>query len=48
MTPQCQIPGSVLDRPSEVAFAPDGRMFFADDQGGGVYWIAPLVLARPN
>jgi glucose/arabinose dehydrogenase len=48
MTPQCQIPGSVLDRPSEVAFAPDGRMFFADDQGGGVYWIAPASLARPN
>ena len=47
-TPSCQIPGSVLDRPSDVTFAPDGRMFFADDQGGGVYWIAPRSLARPN
>jgi glucose/arabinose dehydrogenase len=40
--------GSVLDRPSDVTFAPDGRMFFADDQGGGVYWVAPNSLARPN
>jgi glucose/arabinose dehydrogenase len=40
--------GSVLERPSDVTFAPDGRMFFADDQGGGVYWIAPASLARPN
>jgi glucose/arabinose dehydrogenase len=40
--------GSVLDRPSDVTFAPDGRMFFADDQGGGVYWIAPASLARTN
>jgi glucose/arabinose dehydrogenase len=48
LIPGCQIAGSVLDRPSEVAFAPDGRMFFADDQGGGVYWIAPASLARPN
>jgi glucose/arabinose dehydrogenase len=47
-TPGCQIPGSVLDRPSDVAFAPDGRMFFADDQGNGVYWIAPASLPRPN
>jgi glucose/arabinose dehydrogenase len=40
--------GSILDRPSDVAFAPDGRMFFADDQGGGVYWVAPNSLTRPN
>jgi glucose/arabinose dehydrogenase len=38
--------GSALDRPSDVAFAPDGRMFFADDQGGGVYWVAPATLPR--
>jgi glucose/arabinose dehydrogenase len=40
--------GSVLDRPSDVTFAPDGRLFFADDQGGGVYWIAPASLPRSN
>jgi glucose/arabinose dehydrogenase len=40
--------GSLLDRPADVAFAPDGRMFFADDQGGGVYWVAPTSLTRPN
>jgi glucose/arabinose dehydrogenase len=33
--------GTVLDRPSDVVFGPDGRMFFADDQAGHVYWIAP-------
>jgi glucose/arabinose dehydrogenase len=31
---------SGLQRPSDVAFAPDGRLFVADDQGGGIYWIA--------
>ncbi|MEO6603534.1 MAG: hypothetical protein ABIQ16_26860 [Polyangiaceae bacterium] len=35
--------GGVLERPADVAFAPDGRMFFADDQGGAVYWVAPDV-----
>jgi glucose/arabinose dehydrogenase len=40
--------GSVLDRPSDVAFAPDGRLFFADDHGGGVYWIAPASLPQRN
>jgi glucose/arabinose dehydrogenase len=33
--------GSALERPADVAFADDGRLFFADDQGGAVYWIAP-------
>jgi glucose/arabinose dehydrogenase len=37
--------GTPLDRPSDVAFSPDGRMFFADDQGGAVYWVAPVDLA---
>jgi glucose/arabinose dehydrogenase len=46
--PQCQQTGSILDRPSDVAFAPDGRMFFADDQSGGVYWVAPASLRRPQ
>jgi glucose/arabinose dehydrogenase len=40
--------GSPLDRPSDVAFAADGRMFFSDDQGGNVYWVAPYGLQRPN
>jgi glucose/arabinose dehydrogenase len=40
--------GSALERPSDVAFSPDGRMFFADDQGGGIYWVAPANLARPK
>jgi glucose/arabinose dehydrogenase len=38
--------GTVLERPSEIAFAADGRLFFADDQGGAVYWMAPLELRR--
>ena len=33
-----------LRRPADVAFAPDGRMFFVDDIGGGVYWLAPDTL----
>jgi glucose/arabinose dehydrogenase len=40
--------GSMLDRPSDVAFAPDGRMFFSDDQGGAIYWVAPTTLPIPN
>jgi glucose/arabinose dehydrogenase len=48
--------GSILERPSDVTFAPDGRMFFSDDHahavandpGGGVYWVAPVSLAQPK
>jgi glucose/arabinose dehydrogenase len=40
--------GSPLERPSDVAFASDGRLFFSDDHGGGVYWVAPTTLRRPN
>jgi glucose/arabinose dehydrogenase len=39
--------GAVEGRPADVVFAPDGRMFIADDQGGAVYWIAPRTLRRP-
>jgi glucose/arabinose dehydrogenase len=39
--------GTPLERPSDVAFGADGRMFFADDQGGAVYWMAPMTLMRP-
>jgi glucose/arabinose dehydrogenase len=40
--------GSTLSRPADVLFAPDGRMFFADDNGGRVYWMAPTSLPAPN
>jgi len=40
-------------RPADIAFAPDGRMFVAQDTGpdatgdlGIIFWIAPLDLAR--
>lgn len=38
--------GRLLRRPADVAFAPDGRLFVADDQHGSVYWIAPDSLRR--
>ena len=34
-------------RVADLTFAPDGRMFFTDDQLGHVYWIAPTTLRRP-
>jgi glucose/arabinose dehydrogenase len=40
--------GTSLERPSDVAFGPDGRMFFADDNGGHVYWVAPTSLRAPD
>jgi glucose/arabinose dehydrogenase len=40
--------GGPLERPSDVTFAPDGRMFFSDDHGDAVYWVAPITLRRPN
>jgi glucose/arabinose dehydrogenase len=33
--------GGPLQRPADVAFSPDGRLFFADDLGSHVYWVAP-------
>ena len=38
----------VAGRPADVVFAPDGRLFFADDQDGAVYWVAPLDLPLPG
>lgn len=35
-------------RATDVAFAPDGRLFVADDTGGKIYWIAPRTLAAPR
>lgn len=36
-----------INRVADVMFAPDGRLFFTDDQGGAIYWIAPRTLKRP-
>jgi len=32
-------------RATDVVFAPDGRMFIADDTEGKIYWVAPRTLA---
>jgi len=39
--------GSALERPADVVFSEDGRMFFADDHGEAVYWVAPTTLRIP-
>jgi glucose/arabinose dehydrogenase len=39
--------GGAINRVADVMFAPDGRLFFTDDQGGAIYWIAPRTLRRP-
>ncbi len=31
-------------RATDIAFAPDGRMFIADDNTGHIYWVAPKTL----
>ena len=36
-----------LRRASDIAFAADGRMFFSDDHGNAVYWVAPNTLRMP-
>jgi glucose/arabinose dehydrogenase len=38
--------GPLNGRVTDVRFAPDGRLFFTDDTGGAVYWIAPQTLPR--
>lgn len=38
--------GGPLERPADIAFSSDGRLFFADDMGNHVYWVAPESL-RP-
>lgn len=38
----------VVGRITDVTFARDGRLFFSDDQGGGVYWVAPEGMAAPT
>jgi len=37
----------IRGRLTDLVFAPDGRMFFSDDEGGGVYWLSPEPLAMP-
>jgi hypothetical protein len=32
-----------LERPSDIRFTRDGRMFISDDKGGAVYWVAPTT-----
>lgn len=39
--------GGPLERPSDIAFSEDGRLFFSDDTGNHVYWVAPVSLRRP-
>jgi glucose/arabinose dehydrogenase len=34
-------------RATDLVFAPDGRMFIADDTSGKIFWIAPRTLASP-
>jgi glucose/arabinose dehydrogenase len=40
--------GTELDRPTDLVFGSDGRMFVADDQSGHVYWMAPTSLSAPT
>jgi glucose/arabinose dehydrogenase len=40
--------GSVLDRPTDITFSLDGRMFIADDTSGRIFWMAPTTLAAPT
>jgi glucose/arabinose dehydrogenase len=40
--------GSVLERPTDITFGSDGRMFIADDQSGRIFWMAPTTLAAPT
>jgi glucose/arabinose dehydrogenase len=41
------INGPIKGRVTDVRMAPDGRLFFSDDAGGAVYWVAPKTLRRP-
>ncbi len=39
--------GKPNGRATDVVFAPDGRLFVADDTLGKIYWVAPRTLKRP-
>jgi glucose/arabinose dehydrogenase len=38
----------IQGRVADLTFAPDGRMFFSDDQDGAIYWVAPRSLRIPS
>lgn len=40
--------GKGIGRATDVVFAPDGRLFIADDTTGKIYWVAPRTLAAPK
>ncbi len=40
--------GKPNGRATDVVFAPDGRLFVADDTLGKIYWIAPRTLRMPK
>jgi glucose/arabinose dehydrogenase len=40
--------GTVDGRATDLAFAPDGRLFIIDDTSGGVWWVAPNDLEVPD
>jgi glucose/arabinose dehydrogenase len=47
--PQKFARGFVPDgRATDVVFAPDGRLFIADDTSGKIYWVAPRTLRAPR
>jgi len=39
--------GGIQGRIADLVFAPDGRLFFSDDQDGAIYWVAPRGLRVP-
>ena len=41
-------PAANVGRVVDALFAPDGRLFFTDDQAGAVFWIAPTTLQIPT
>lgn len=40
--------GKPSGRATDAVFAPDGRLFIADDTSGKIYWVAPRTLAAPK
>ena len=40
--------GKPNGRATDAVFAPDGRLFIADDTTGKIYWVAPRTLAAPK
>jgi glucose/arabinose dehydrogenase len=40
--------GQSVGRATDAIFAPDGRLFIADDTFGKIYWVAPRTLRAPK